>query len=158
MRIVWLLGLIAAALFVSIALYLQPLKPNVISLQFTFSESAFLAVLHGWQAEGVARFRAHFVADYALLVCYGAFGYTFARRARVFSSCPSGRKRLLTWALPLAALADAIENVLHLYLSSAASQAAAALFPAAGVAATFKWLLLGMFAAVAVLSLGKRTG
>ncbi len=158
MRIVWLLGLIAAALFAGIALYLQPLKPTVISLQFAFSESAFLAVLHGWQAEGVARFRAHFVADYALLVCYGAFGYTFSRRARVFSSCPSGRKRLLTWALPLAALADAIENALHLHLTSAAPQAAAALFPAAGVAATIKWLLLGVFAAVAVFGLGKRRG
>ena len=157
MRTVWLLGLIATALFAGIAHYLQPLEPNVISLQFTFSESAFLAVLNSWQAEGVARFRAHFVADYALLVCYGAFGYTFARRARVFCSCPPGRKRLLTWALPLAALADAIENALHLYLS-ATPQAAAALFPAAGVAATFKWLLLGVFAAVAVLSLGKRTG
>lgn len=158
MRTVWLLGLIAAALFAAIALYLQPLEPNVISLQFTFRESAFLAVLHDWQADGIARFRAHFVADYALLVCYGTFGYTFARRARVFSSCPPGRKRLLTWALPLAALADAIENALHLYLSFAATQAAAALFPAAGVAATLKWLLLGVFAAVAVLSLAKRTG
>lgn len=158
MRTVWFFGLSAAALFAGIAIYLLPLEPSVASLQFTFSESAFMAVLHSWQADGIARFRAHFVADYAMLVCYGAFGYTFARRTLLFGSSSHGRKRLLSWLLPLAALMDAIENALHLYLISAASHATVALFPAAGVVATLKWLLLGAFVTGAVLSLRTRTG
>ena len=158
MRTVWFLGLSAAALFVGIAVYLLPLTPSVVSLQLTFSEPAFLAVLHDWGSDGVARFRAHFVADYALLVCYGAFGFVFARRAGFLNGRSPMWRGVLTWALPSAALADAIENALHLYLSSAAPYVETALFPAAGVVAALKWLLLAVFLAGIARCFGKRTG
>ncbi|MBZ0132346.1 MAG: hypothetical protein M9884_02845 [Rhodocyclaceae bacterium] len=158
MRTVWFLGLSTAALFVGIAVYLLPLTPSVVGLQFTFSEPAFLAVLQNWGSDGIARFRAHFVADYALLVCYGAFGFVFARRTGVLSECSPMWRGALTWALPLAALADAIENALHLYLSSGAPHVETALYPAAGGAATLKWLLIGVFVVGVARNLGKRTG
>ena len=63
MKVVWALGLASVALFMGLGWYLQPLQPNIVALQFTFSPDAFQAVLDAWGAQGVQRFRLHLVID-----------------------------------------------------------------------------------------------
>ena len=59
----WTLGIVTLALFVGLGVYLAPLNPNIVTLQFTFSPVAFQAVLDAWGPEGVARYRAHLPVD-----------------------------------------------------------------------------------------------
>jgi hypothetical protein len=134
------LGLAALAMFIGIALYLAPLEPGILWLQFAFTAPTFEAVLHQWQAQGVALYRTHFGADFVLLLLYGSFGFAFGRR-RVAAQATRGTGAcLLVWSLPAAALADAGENALHLLLTDGRPAAAPALYALAGLAATVKWV------------------
>jgi len=54
-RPLWVTGLLALVLFLSLAAYLAPLKPDVLALQFTFTPEAFGAVVHLWPPEHLAR-------------------------------------------------------------------------------------------------------
>lgn len=129
------LGASALALLLGLAIYLRPLAPSVVALQLSFDRSAFEAVLGAWGASGVALYRSHFGADFVLLLLYGLFGLSLRRRA-------------LSGALVVAALADAVENLLHLRLTDLTEGNAAAptaLYALAGAAATLKWLGLAAF-------------
>lgn len=137
-RAAWALGGASLLLLLALGAYLAPLQPNIVVLQFSFTPAAFAEVLAQWRPEGVLRYRLQLLMDYALLLCYGTFGYVAARAWRV-----------ARWLMPLAALCDALENALHWHLSAPLTEGAAHLSPwlyvAAGVSATFKWLLLGAF-------------
>ena len=54
-------------------------------------------------------------------------------------------KSLLTWALPFAAVMDAVENLLHLTFIYAGKGIPAAFYFVAGIAATFKWAVIAAF-------------
>ena len=111
-------GIAALLLFIALAIYLLPLQPNIVALQFAFNADAFRAILEQWQPEGVALFRSHLPVDAVLLVAYGAFGYLFTTRTEVFARyTPVWRMRISVF-MPVAAVADAVEDVLHWYLTS----------------------------------------
>ena len=153
MRAVHILAAASALLFTAMALYTSPLDPSIPRIQFTFTESAFRSILDTWKAAGIARFKAHFAIDFPFLACYGALGYFVARRTGLFRNFSNRAKALLAAALPVAAAADAVENLLHLhFLYSAAPQAG---YFAAGAAASVKWLLIVLFICCAAYALRK---
>lgn len=154
MFLLWVLGLLCVVLFLGITLYLRPLKPSIFALQLAFSRRAFLAVLVAWESSGVARFRKHFVADYVFLVCYGLLGYGVATQTNWLSQAPLWPVLLLVlpWLLPLAAMLDVAENGIHRYLTRGqhAMRAPSGLFALTGGVCVLKWLLIVVFAALAL--------
>lgn len=134
--------MLAIVVFVGIAVYLAPLDPCILKLQFAFDEETFRDILTQWQTEGIARYQSHIPADFLFLFLYGLAGYWFGREC-------SGKERepalLLTWSLPLAAMADAVEDVLHLILTAENTTAMPELYFLSGSAASFKWLGIAIF-------------
>jgi len=126
-------------------IYTCPLRPSIPYLQFTYSESAFKAVLEQWGDAGKLRFRAHFAIDFPFLVSYGVFGYLLAKSSPLFARLSTSTRQWLSWCMPAAALLDALENLLHLYLSSGAPSIPSPLYLTAGIVATSKWLLIVIF-------------
>lgn len=143
MLLIWSVGLSALALFAVIAWYLSPLEPGIVALQFSFSRQSFQLILDAWGPEGVALYRSHFTADFALLICYSALGYLVAENTRLFRR-QSAVRRLGTWLLPAAALSDALENVLHLHLIADGPEVDP-LYVAAALFASLKWTLFSAF-------------
>lgn len=143
-------------LFGGLGVYLAPLQPSVVALQLTFTPDAFAQVLQAWGPEGVQRFRNHLVVDGLLLLSYGAAGYLAVARTRFFE--PLATWLSLRWVallLPLAALCDAGENLLHWGLTGSealAAPAGAAWYLAAGLCAAFKWVGIGVFALAALIA------
>ena len=156
MQAVWALGLASVALFMGLGWYLQPLQPNIVALQFTFSPDAFQSVLDAWGPQGVQLFRLHLVIDDVLLLCYGAFGYLLVQRSAWFGSFLPTSQRRVAALMPLAALCDAVENLLHGYLTGEGVVAAPALYGAAGVASSLKWLCLLLFALLCAVAAWRR--
>lgn len=151
MKAVWALGLASVALFMGLGWYLQPLQPNIVALQFTFSPDAFQSVLDAWGPQGVQLFRLHLVIDDVLLLCYGAFGYLLVQRSAWFGGFAPANQRRMAALMPLAALCDAEENLLHGYLTGEGVAAAAAVYGAAGIAASAKWFCLLLFALLSAM-------
>lgn len=140
-------GTLTALLFIGMWLYLLPLKPSILCLQFSFSEAAFMSVIKQWSPLAVMRFKAHFAVDFMFLTCYGLFGYLLSARTRTFVSFSKPAKSFLTWAMPLAAVADACENFIELHLVTAVGDLPPQMYIASGSASTLKWLFLGVFLA-----------
>ncbi len=145
-----------ALLFVGLGVFLAPLHPSVVALQFTFTPEAFAAVLQTWGPEGVVRFRQHLMLDGLLLLSYGAAGYLAAGRTQLFAPL-TNRVPLAFWALllPIAAAFDAGENLLHWWLTGARAITGTATLPsltylAAGVCASIKWLGIAGYTAGAL--------
>jgi hypothetical protein len=145
LRWVWFFGLISLALLLALGVYLLPLKPNLVALQFSFDRDSFSTVLSSWQPDGVALFRSHFPVDFVLLTCYGVFGYMLVTRTAVFEGVSPGKVRLLQWMMPAAALGDATENTLHLVLTDGGVHVGAFLYVLAGCSAVLKFVLIGGF-------------
>lgn len=145
MHAVWFTGCLAAALFVGLAWALAPLTPGVLAIQLAFTPQAFASIIHVWPPEHLNLYRAHLAADVLLLASYGAFGYLLATRSRVFAGSPRFLRTLATWALPLAALFDAIENALHGWFTAEPRFGLDVLYAAAGAVSVTKWVLLLAF-------------
>ena len=143
-------------LFGGLGVYLAPLQPSVVALQLTFTPEAFAQVLQAWGPEGVQRFRNHLAVDGLLLLSYGATGYWAVARTRFFELLAN--RLSLRWVallLPVAALCDAGENLLHWELTGSdalAAPAVAAWYLAAGLCAAFKWVGIGVFALAALIA------
>ena len=142
-----LLGFAALAVFIAISMHLAPLEPGILWLQFAFTAPSFQGVLQQWQAQGIALYRAHFPADFLLLGLYGTLGFTFGRQRAAALGTQRTAAWLLVWSLPIAALADAGENTLHLLLTDGRPAADPALYALAGLAATVKWIAVLAFGA-----------
>lgn len=145
MRKILLLAAVSALLFVAMAHYTSPLVPSIPVLQLTFTETAFRTILDHWQAAGVARFKTHFFFDFPLLVCYGLLGYRVSTRTSLFRAFPPAAKTPIALAIPVAAAADAVENLLHLYLLYGTEPFAPVVYFAAGTVASLKWLLIAAY-------------
>lgn len=156
MRVVWLLGGAVLVLFAAIALYLAPLEPGVLQLQFAFTPRAFGTVMHFWPPEHLARYRAHFPWDFLLLVCYAAFGLLFVKRSPLFAVQAPAVRAAAAWLLPLAACFDAAENVLHLWLTATPRFGVAPVYALSASAAAAKWTLLLAFALSVLHALARR--
>ncbi len=155
MPLVWLSGLATALLAGAIAWYLAPLSPGVLALQFAFTPRAFGEVIHFWSPEQLQRFRAHLPADCLLLLSYGLFGYLLARRTAVFQALGAAGRRWATWALPLAAACDAVENAAHWWLSEVPRFAITWPYQLAAGSACAKWALLVAFGLTVVVALAR---
>lgn len=139
-------GLAAALLFAAIVAWLRPLDPPITALQFATTPQAVQAVRQAWGDEGIARFRAHLPADGLLLMLYGSFGVLAVRQRPAFGALPLRQRRKALVALPLAALADAGENLAHAVLTDPSLAAPPWLPTAAAVCATVKFAGLAAFA------------
>ena len=156
MKPVWALGMAIVGLFMGLGWYLQPLQPSIVALQFTFSPGAFQAVLDAWGPQGMQRFRTHLGFDGALLLCYGAFGYLLVVRGPWFGGFSTLARRHVAILMPLAALFDAVENLLHGHLTSETLVTASVVYGAAGGAASAKWLCLLLFALLCAVAAWRR--
>lgn len=154
-RAAWILGLTSLTLLAALAAYLSPLQPDILALQFTFDQASFQAILEAWKPEGVLRYRSHLPIDYGLLLCYGAFGYVLASKTAIFTKFSPATERWLPWVMPLAALCDAVENSLHWRFTSGLQQAESSLYLVAGISATLKCALLGVFLVSVLIALAK---
>ena len=149
----WASGLLGVATFCAIAWYLAPLAPSGLVLQFSFTPAEFGFVIHSWPAEHLARYRAHFAADFVLLLSYGAFGYLLAARTKLFSALAALLQRSGKWALPLAAVFDATENVLHLWLTEVPRFGYHLVYFVSASCSVAKWLLFFAFGFLVLVSL-----
>ena len=148
------LGLATLTLAVALALYLRALQPGVLALQFAATPRAFAAVVHAWGDAGLARYRAHLPWDFVLLGSYAAFGWQLARHGTLFTT--RSLRTLGAAALPLAALFDAAENLLHLWLTAAPRFGLAWLYALSAALAAAKWLCVLAFAALVCAALLRR--
>lgn len=145
MRAVWTSGLIALVLFTGLAWYLSPLEPGVVALQFAHTPAAFGEILSLWSAEDLLRYRRHLPVDFLLLAAYGAFGHLLVTRTRAWGSGSDSLRRLTPWLLPLAAIFDAAENVLHGWLTEGPQLDVPFLYPVSAACSLLKWVLIAGF-------------
>lgn len=155
-----LLAVACVLLFGGLGVYLAPLEPSVVALQFTFTPDAFARVLRAWGPEGVQRFRHHLPVDGLLLISYGAAGYLSVVRTRFFEPLMNRLPlHMLALLLPVVGACDAGENLLHWILTGAGAEAmpaSAAWYLAAGLCATLKWAGIAAFAFAFVLAWKQR--
>jgi hypothetical protein len=140
-----ILGSVMVLLFITMVIHGSSLKPAIPVIHFTFSEASFNAVLAQWQPIGVARFKWHFTIDFPFLVSYGFFGYMLCKHTSLTLGLSTLAKSLLTWALPFAAVMDAVENLLHLIFINGGNGIPAAFYFIAGTVATLKWTVIVAF-------------
>lgn len=155
MTLLWLTGLSALALFAGLAWFLSPLEPNVLMLQLAFTPEAFGRVVHAWPAPHLQRYLAHLPLDGLLLVSYGLFGYLLATRTTLFLRSSLAVQQWARWLLPLAALFDAIENLLQAWLASAPRFDVPWLYALSATGSSLKWLLLLAFAGLMIQALAR---
>lgn len=145
-------GLAAVALFIAMQRRLGRLSPSIVSLQLSFSEAGFRAVLDAWKERGVDRFRSHFPLDYLFLVTYAVFGLACGSWIVESLGASGLAAAILPWLLPAAAAFDLAENMLHQRLLAAMPGAVAEpVFAVAGCVASIKWLQLGAFLPLAAI-------
>lgn len=148
-------GSLALVLFIGIGIYLFPLNPNILYLQFAFSEPGFNAVLSQWQPDGVALYRAHFPADFLFMTLYAVSGYRYGmERAHALRSQPL-LSAVIKWALPLTAVADAAEDVLHIIILSSAVESVPIFYLLSGISSSLKWLGIFIFFAGIIYAIKK---
>ena len=120
-----------AALLISAGAYV--LFVRVLQLQLP------AGVLAGWTAAGEEwRFARHFWLDYPFALLYGLLGWRWRRHG------------LPAWLLLGAALADLLENTLHVWFLRAAGTAPDGAYLLAGWAAMVKFKLLAIAGLVAI--------
>ena len=158
MRAIRLLALLTLLLFAAMAALTSPLQPSVPELQLTFTAAGFQEVIKHWSSDDLVRFRNHFLIDYPFLICYGWLGYLVATRSAVFAGLSAKAQRNLAWVLPVAALADALENLLHLVFISRTEAFPAFLYFLAGLTASGKWLLIVSFVGALIFAYRPRSG
>ncbi len=151
--LLWLTGLASMALLGGLAWYLSPLQPGVVALQLAFTPQAFGRIVHGWPPEHLQRYLAHLPVDGLLLVCYATFGYLLATRTALFMRRSLRVQQWARWLLPLAALFDAMENLMHAWLASAPRFSVPWAYAASATSSSLKWLLLLAFAALVIQAL-----
>lgn len=156
MRSIALLGALLLLLFLGIAGYLYPLNPGVLELQFAFTPRAFGQIVHAWPPEHLARYRHHLPLDVVLLLGYGGFGYLVAKRTGAFSSLSPVVRRLASVCMPLAAAFDAVEDVLHWWLTDAPRFGVPLVYALSATSASLKWALLLAFGALLVYAQAAR--
>lgn len=145
-------GLASLALLIGLGVYLAPLQPNLVALQFTFTPAAFAAVLAAWQPPGVALFRSHLPIDGLLLLSYGMFGCVLTKTTAVFGGFSAAARHKLALLLPLAAFADAGENLLHWLLTAPHAHFVSWIYALAGVFASLKWLGFMVFTSAVLVA------
>jgi len=153
MLALWCTGVAALALLAALLIDLAALDPGVLELQMAYSPHLFGAIVHQWSPAQLARYRAHLPVDGVLLLLYGSFGWQLAAHTRVFAPLPTTWRRAAAAWLPLAAVFDAVENLLHAWLTAAPRFGAPEAYLAATGCSLLKWSLLAGFAALVAAAL-----
>lgn len=138
----------ALLLLAGITWALARLEPGVVSLQLAFTPRVFGEIVHTWSPEDLARYRAHFPYDFALLLSYGCFGWRWVRGSALFSG-----RRGVAWVLPLTAACDAAENLFHLWLTELPRFGVGWVYGISASFAAAKWLLMLVFAGLVLAAL-----
>lgn len=146
MRLPWLSGTVALLLLGGISWYLSPLKPGILALQLAFTPRAFGDIIHFWSAQDLARYRAHLLIDFGLILAYSVFGYSLSSQTRVFSGLSRFWSAFARWCLPGAGALDVVENVLHWWLTEVPRFGVPMVYAVSASCSLTKWLLLGAFA------------
>lgn len=146
-------GSVATALFVAMQRRMGSLRPSIVALQLAFTEARFRSVLAAWGTDGVLRFRSHFPLDYEFLTAYAIFGATAGTWFVDNADTERTLGAVLPWLCPAAACFDALENLLHQHLVAARpGSQPRAMFAAAALSASIKWLLLAGVVPIAALA------
>lgn len=157
--VVLLGGLLAASQW-HLGAMLDPLQPWLPTLQLTWDPHAFAAILQGWRDAGhLPLYVRHFTWDTLHPLLYGAFGYVVATRTRVYDRMVPWLQRAATWAMPLAAAFDGLENAAHwrlLSLWQAGETLPSTLVTLSATAASLKWALIAVAAALLLLAITHR--
>ena len=148
MRWVWMSGLLALVLSAAITVYLWPLSPGVLALQFAWSPRTFGEIGHLWPPEDLERYRRHLVVDHVLLLSYAAFGWLLATRTHVFEPLGRAGRAFARMCLPLAAAFDAAENAFHAWLTEVPRFDTPLTYLLSTACSSLKWALLFVFAAL----------
>ncbi len=157
MFLLWSCAALALVLFVGITWALAPLDPGILALQMAFTPQRFGEVIHAWPAHHLQLYRQHFVADFVLLLAYAAWGYLLATRTRAFGSLGPVGARFARWCLPLAAVFDALENLLHLWLTEVPRFDVPLVYAVSGSCSLLKWLWMLGFGCLLAYALAKPT-
>ena len=143
-----LLSVFCVILYVAMGILLHPIGLQPIRLQFAYSGRAFKAIYQPWSDECKRRYSLHFRLDYSFLFLYGLLGYQIATQARL-ASVHSGSfiQSISPLIMPLAAAADALENLTHQYLIRIVGTQPLPdkIVLLAGSASAVKWLLFATF-------------
>lgn len=141
--VAWTLLAVALALVALTHGQLRALRPSFLAPQFAWRRSAFDAIVARWTAPQRAAYRFWLRVDFVTLACYGGFGWLWSNGVGAAGWC--------AFALPAAATADAVENVLHLRLTGPdRSSAGDAPYRIAGAASALKFGLVAAFVLGAV--------
>ena len=95
-----LAGVLATCLLVGLAIWLAPLEPGVVALQFAVTPTAFGKIVHAWSPQDLERYRAHLPVDTLLALAYGGFGLGWVRASPWFASMGAGARRVAAAATP----------------------------------------------------------
>ena len=155
MRAVWVSGVLAAALFIGVFVYLLPLKPGVIALQFAWQPQTFGGIIHLWSEADLARYRSHLPVDFIVLLAYAAFGWLLATRTTVFLPLAASMRLVARLWLPLAAVFDAAENAFHWWLTELPRFDTPATYLLSTACSALKWGLLIGFGALVLYALAR---
>ena len=155
MRAVWASGVLAAALFIGVFMYLLPLKPGVIALQFAWHPQTFGGIIHLWSDADLARYRSHLPVDCVVLLVYAAFGWLLAMRMIVFLPLAASMRLVARLWLPLAAVFDAAENAFHWWLTELPRFDTPATYLLSTACSALKWGLLIGFGALVLYALAR---
>lgn len=158
MPIVWLTGITTLVLFAGIAWFIAPLYPGVIMLELAYTPKSFGTIVHAWPAEYLQRYRDFLHFNFPLLISYGAFGYLFASQSPLFSRYPAAWRRLIIWALPVAAAFGAVENALHLWLTAAPRFGVPLVYAVSAACAASKWIIVAAFTLAVLHALSRDEG
>ena len=145
-----LIACLLVFLAVLMAIYTRPLLPNLLALQLSFTETDFNSTLHHWPPENITRFKLHFLLDFPYLICYGALGFLITTRTKFFNYFSHSTKTVIALLLPLAAVADAMENVMQLYFLYGEKPFSASNYLLAGIISSTKWLLIISFVLISL--------
>ena len=155
MRAVWASGVLAAALFIGVFIYLWPLRPGIIALQFAWHPQTFGGIIHLWSDADLACYRSHLPVDMVTLFAYGAFGWLLATRTPVFAMLAPTTQALARLWLPLAAAFDAAENAFHWWLTEMPRFDTPATYLASAACSALKWGLLIGFGVLVLWALAR---
>lgn len=141
-----LVSVVAAVSQLHLVYLFGNLRPNIISLQLSFSAVRYWGILSAWGADGLQVYREHFAADMLHLCIYALFGHVVATRGGLFAEYEARASGRLAALLPLAALFDLAENLLQLHLLAGPFGAPSVAIPLSAVCSSAKWGLAVVFA------------
>lgn len=141
---------VAAVLIVANNVALRRLRPHHLAPQAARNAEAFRAIVEQWSRDGMlGAYRTWLWIDFATLAGYGIGGTLWTQGDAAVAALAPALRAVLPCLPTLAAVADAVENVLHLRLTSPRRAGMPdAAYALARVASLTKFALIGVFLAL----------